>query len=185
MEDARIVALYHERSEAAIAETERRYGKYCYAIAYNILCNAEDANECVNDTYLQAWNSIPPHQPQILATFLGKITRCLAIDRLRADHAARRGNGEIHYALDELTECIPSGSNVEQEIEMTELGESINRFVLNLPLTERRVFICRYWYLDSIAAISEQFDFTQSKVKVMLHRTRNRLKTYLEQEGLL
>ncbi len=185
MDDERIVALYLERSEAAIAETERHYGKYCYAIAYNLLCNAEDANECVNDTYLHAWNSIPPHQPKILATFLGKITRRLAIDRLRTNHAACRGGGEVHSALDELTECIPSGSDVEQEIEAAELGACINRFVMELPLTERRIVICRYWYADSIAAISEQFDFTQNKVKVMLHRTRNRLKNYLEQEGLL
>ena len=182
MEDARIVELYWARSERAIDETSAKYGKYCYAIAYNILANAEDADESVNDTYLAAWNSIPPHRPAILSTFLGKIARRISIDKWRARSAEKRGGGELALALDELSECVPSDTNVEQIVEAEELGKAIDRFVMALPIMERRVFICRYWYLDPVASICQQFGFSQSKVKVMLHRTRKSLRSYLEKE---
>ena len=182
MEDARIVELYWARSERAIDETSAKYGKYCYAIAHNILANAEDADESVNDTYLAAWNSIPPHRPAILSTFLGKIARRISIDKWRARSAEKRGGGELALALDELSECVPSDTNVEQIVEAEELGKAIDRFVMALPIMERRVFICRYWYLDPVASICHQFGFSQSKVKVMLHRTRKSLRSYLEKE---
>ena len=182
MEDARIVELYWARSERAIDETSAKYGKYCYAIAHNILANAEDADESVNDTYLAAWNSIPPHRPAILSTFLGKIARRISIDKWRARSAEKRGGGELALALDELSECVPSDTNVEQIVEAEELGKAIDRFVMALPIMERRVFICRYWYLDPVASICQQFGFSQSKVKVMLHRTRKSLRSYLEKE---
>ena len=184
MEDARIVELYWARSERAIDETSAKYGKYGYTIAHNILANAEDADESVNDTYLAAWNSIPPHRPAILSAFLGKITRRIAIDKWRARSAEKRGGGELALALDELSECVPAGINVEQTVEAEELGKAIDRFVMALPLMARRVFICRYWYLDPIASICQQFGFSQNKVKVMLHRTRNNLRNYLEKEGM-
>lgn len=183
MEDARIVDLYWARSETAIDETSAKYGKYCYAIAHNILSNTEDANESVNDTYLAAWNSMPPQRPSVLSSFLGKITRRISIDKWRARNAEKRGGGEIILALDELSDCVPFGTNVEQAIEAAELGKAIDRFVMALPLMERRVFICRYWYLDPIALICQRFGFSQSKVKVMLHRTRNSLRNYLDKEG--
>ncbi len=183
MEDACIVNLYWARSETAIDETSAKYGKYCYTIAHNILANAEDADESVNDTYLNAWNSMPPHRPAILSTFLGKITRRISIDKWRSRSAEKRGGGEIILALDELSDCVPSGTSIEQSVEAAELGKAIDCFVMALPLMERRVFICRYWYLDPIASICEQFGFSQSKVKVMLHRTRNNLRNYLEREG--
>ena len=183
MEDARIVDLYWARSEAAIDETSAKYGKYCYAIAYNILASAEDADESVNDTYLAAWNSMPPQRPSVLSSFLGKLTRRISIDKWRAHNAEKRGSGEIILALDELCDCVPSGRSVEQTVETAELGKAIDRFVMALPLMERRVFICRYWYLDSIASICQQFGFSQSKVKVMLHRTRKHLRDYLERQG--
>ena len=182
MEDARIVELYWARSERAIDETSAKYGKYCYAISHNILANAEDADESVNDTYLAAWNSIPPHRPAILSTFLGKIARRISIDKWRARSAEKRGGGELALALDELSECVPSDTNVEQIVEAEELGKAIDRFVMALPIMERRVFICRYWYLDPVASICQQFGFSQSKVKVMLHRTRKSLRSYLEKE---
>ena len=185
MEDARIVDLYWARSETAINETSAKYGKYCYAIAQNILPNAEDADESVNDTYLAAWNSIPPHRPSVLSSFLGKITRRISIDKWRVRSAEKRGGGEIVLALDELSDCVPSNTNVEQTVEAEELGKAIDRFVMALPLMERRVFICRYWYLDSIASICHQFGFSQNKVKVMLHRTRKDLRNFLEKEGAL
>lgn len=182
MEDARIVDLYWARSENAIAETSAKYGKYCYAIAYNVLANHEDADESVNDTYLDAWNNIPPHRPSILSTFLGKITRRISIDKWRGRTADKRGGGEIMLALDELSDCVPSGNNVEHEVEAAELAKVIDDFVMSLPPMDRRVFICRYWYLDPISAISQQFGFSESKVKMMLHRQRQRLLSHLERK---
>ncbi len=183
MEDKRIVDLYWARSEAAIEETAKKYGSYCYAIAYNILSNAEDASESVNDTYLDAWRSMPPHRPAVLSTFLGKITRRISIDRWRGRTAGKRGGGEIVLVLDELADCVPSGHSVEREVEAAALEALINDFVMGLPLTERRVFLCRYWYLDPISAIAGQFGFSQSKVKMMLHRQRQKLLSILEKEA--
>ena len=185
MEDTRIVNLYWARSENAIAETSAKYGSYCYSIAYNILANAEDADESVNDTYLDAWNSMPPHRPAILSTFLGKITRRVSIDKWRGRTAEKRGSGEIMLVLDELSDCVPSSQNVEHEIETAELAKVINDFVMSLPPMDRRVFICRYWYLDPISVISQQFSFSESKVKMMLHRQRRSLLSHLEREAFL
>lgn len=175
MEDRRIVELYWARSERAISETMTKYGAYCRRIAFNILSDEEDAEESVNDTYLAAWNSMPPHRPALLSSFLGKLTRRLSIDRWRAKRADRRGGGEVALALEELSECIPSGSNVELEVEKAETSRMINAFIRSLSPTERRVFICRYWYLDSVSAIGQQFGFSPSKVKSMLYRTRKKL----------
>ena len=182
MEDAHIVDLFWARSEDAISETSAKYGGYCYSIAYSILANNEDAVESVNDTYLDAWNTMPPHRPTILSTFLGKITRRISIDKWRGQTAEKRGGGEIALALDELSECIPSKHSVEEELELADLAIVIDRFVMSLPLMQRRVFICRYWYLDSISTIAKQFGFSQSKVKMMLHRQRVKLLDILEKE---
>ena len=184
MEDEHIVDLYWKRSENAITETASKYGKYCYSIAYNILSDHNDAEESVNDTYLGAWNSMPPHRPTILSTFLGKITRRIAIKKWQKEHATKRGGGEIVTALEELEDCIPAEHSVEREIETAEVGKVIDEFVMLLPLTERNIFICRYWYLDSISEICQQFGFSQSKVKSMLHRTRKKLQVCLEREGV-
>ena len=185
MEDDSIVNLYWARSENAISETSKKYGNYCYSIAYNILGNVEDADESVNDTYLNAWNNIPPHRPSILSTFLGKITRRISIDKWRGRTAEKRGGGEIVLVLDELSDCIPSNQSVEHEVEVAELSQLIDNFVMSLPPMERRVFICRYWYLDPIADIAQKFGFSQSKVKMMLHRQRKNLLNRLEREALL
>lgn len=185
MEDDSIVNLYWVRSENAISETSKKYGNYCYSIAYNILGNVEDADESVNDTYLDAWNNIPPHRPSILSTFLGKITRRISIDKWRGRTAEKRGGGEIVLVLDELSDCIPSNQSVEHEVEVAELSQLIDNFVMSLPPMERRVFICRYWYLDPIADIAQRFGFSQSKVKMMLHRQRKNLLNRLEREALL
>ncbi len=184
MEDSRIVELYWTRSESAIDETAAKYGKYCYSIANNILANTEDAQESVNDTYLGAWNSIPSHRPSILSSFLGKITRRISIKKWQELHADKRGGGEIVLALDELSDCVPSEQSVEQEIEVAELSKIIDDFVMTLPVTEMRVFICRYWYLDSISDICQHFGYSQSKVKSMLHRTRQKLLLHLKKEGV-
>ena len=184
MEDNRIVDLYWERSESAITETASKYGKYCYVIAYNILCNQEDADESVNDTYLGAWNAMPPHRPSILRSFLGKITRRVSLKKWRDSRRDKRGGGEVSLALDELSECVPSNVMVEDEIMAAELSKTLNRFIANLPVTERQVFLCRYWYLDSIEQISTDFGFSTSKVKSMLHRTRAKLLSHLKKEGV-
>ena len=185
MEDDRIVELYWMRSENAISETSAKYGKYCHAIAYRILSNTEDADESVNDTYLAAWNSMPPHKPAILSTFLGKITRRTAIDKWRGQKAGKRGGGETALALDELTECVSSEHNVEQEAEERELDRALNTFLEKQAQTERDVFICRYFFLMSVSEICEKFAFSPSKVKSMLSRTRKKLRASLEKEGLI
>lgn len=182
MEDNKIVELFFQRSEQAVTETQTKYGNYCYSIAYQILANNEDAEESVNDTYIDAWNSIPPHKPAILSTFLGKITRRISIDRWRIRNAKKRGGGEMPLVLEELAECIAGNNSIEQELEQKRLTEVINTFVLGLPKTEQNVFLCRYWYMDSIDSICRQFGFSESKVKSMLYRTREKLKHVLEKE---
>lgn len=183
MDDISIVKLYHARDEAAISATADKYGTYCYAIAYNILKNHPDSEESVNDTYLGAWNSMPPNSPSILSAFLGKITRRISIDKWRRQHASRRGGGEVSLLLDELAECIPSGTDTESELDRNELAKLINSFVSSLPDTERRVFLARYWYVKPVFDIANEFGFTVSKVKSMLLRTRKKLNIVLTKEG--
>ena len=185
MDDQKIIDLYWSRSETAIRETDQKYGKYCYSIAYNILTNNEDAEESVNDTYMAAWKTMPPKRPSILATFLGKITRHLSIDRWRSRNRYKRGGGEIVLALEELEECVTDSQTMEAAYERKQLALVLNRFLESLPETERRIFLCRYWYLDSISDIASYYGFSDSKVTSMLHRTRMKLRTVLEKEDLL
>ncbi len=185
MEDSQIVDLYWERNEQAIRAAASKYGGYCYSIAYNILRSREDADESVNDIYLGAWNAMPPHRPNCLRTFLGKITRRVSLKKWRDEHRDKRGGDEVSLALEELSECIPSNASVEESVIAGELSARINRFVGTLAPTERQVFLCRYWYLDSIDKISADLCFGKSKVKSMLRRTRARLRADLEKEGVL
>ena len=185
MDDELIVQLYWDRSENAISETDRKYGAYCISIAYGILQSKEDAEESVNDTYMDAWNSMPPHRPSILATFLGKITRRISIDRWRNLNRVKRGGGEVTLALEELEDCVADNQTVEKAYERKQLALVFNRFMESLSETERRVFLCRYWYLDSISAIANYYGFSESKVTSMLHRTRKKLRAVLEKEGLI
>ncbi len=181
MEDQGIIALFFDRSEQAIVKTDKKYGRYCYSIAYNILSNREDSEESVSDTYLEAWNTIPPRHPGFLNAFLAKITRHISIDRWRKRSAKKRGGGEIILALEELEDCVVA-HGIETEFSKKELTRVLNQFLLSLPETERNVFLCRYWYLDSIQTISEVTGFTQSKVTSMLHRTRGKLRKKLSEE---
>ncbi len=185
MDDHAIVELYWSRSESAIAESEKKYGPYCFSIAHSILSSREDAQECVNDTYLAAWNAMPPKRPAILSTFLGKITRRLSIDRWRSKQAYKRGGGQVLLALEELGECIPGDSTPDKAYDRKRFGEVFNRFLENLPPIQRQVFLCRYWYLDSLADTAAHFGFSESKTASMLHRTRKKLRVVLEKEGLL
>ena len=185
MEDQGILELFFARSEQAIAETDRKYGGYCYSIAYNILSSKEDSEESVNDTYYSAWRGIPPRRPRQLGIFLGRITRNLAIDRWRERRAGKRGGGEMQLALDELSGCVPGGESPEGEVLRRELLKSVAAFLGTLPETERSVFLCRYWYFDSAQDIALHFGFSSGKVRSMLHRTRKKLQSHLKREGLL
>lgn len=184
MDDSEIVDLYWARSEQAIAETAAKYGKYCRTISYNILANGADAEECVNDTYLHAWNSMPTHRPALLAPYLAKLTRWLSLTRLRSGSALKRGGGELAEALDELAGTLDSGVDTEKQLELRELNRAVRRLLDGLDKTERDVFLARYWYLAPLAEIAEKSGFTESKVKSMLHRTRKKLLRQLKEEGL-
>ena len=185
MDDSRIVELYLLRDQRAIEETQAKYGAYCTSIAWQILDSCEDADEVVNDTYIGAWNSIPPHRPAILRTFLGKITRRLALKRLRSRNTRKRGAGACALALEELEECVPSGFRIDESLEAEELTELIDRFLAGLREEERNMFLCRYWYFDSVSDIAERFACTQSKVKMTLLRLRKKLLTQLQKEDYL
>lgn len=185
MEDREIVELYLERSEIAIKETAAKYENYCSSIARRILMNTEDAKECVNDTWFHTWNAIPPHKPTRLSLFLGKITRELSLDRYKKSHAKKRGEGEVPLALEELGECVSGFENVEQCIEYEFVGELISKYLRRQKKEVRDVFICRYWYLYSIHEVAKRYSMSESKVKMMLKRTRESLRAYLESEGII
>lgn len=180
MEDHDIIALYFERNEQAIGETSRKYGGYCGSIAMNILSSAEDTEECLNDTWLRTWNSIPPSRPNVFRVFLGKITRNLALDKYKARNAEKRAGGEFAMSLDELNECV----GTEDDRDTSVIGESISRFLRGQPRETRSVFVCRYFYCDSIADIARRFGISEGKVKTLLFRTRAKLKIHLEGEGI-
>ena len=184
MEDTQIIDLYFARSEQAVQETDSKYGGYCFSIAYNILTNQEDAEESVSDTYLSAWNAMPPRRPTMLAAFLGKITRNISLDRWRKCRAFKRGGGQVEIALEELKDCVSGKESAEEKAIRREILASLNRFLGMLNETERNVFVCRYWYLDSTEEIAEESGFSVSKVKSMLYRIRKRLNAHLEKEGL-
>ena len=184
MEDEKIIELYWKRSESAISETSAKYGGYCYSIAKNILSNREDAEESVNDTYLAAWNTMPPQRPSMLAAFLGKLTRYISLDRWKKRARLKRGGGELPLCLEELADCVSGRESTEDTVLRKELLSGINRFLEKLPPMERKVFLCRYWYLDSVQEIASRFGFSQSKTTSMLHRIRGKLNKYLEKEGL-
>ena len=181
MDDKTIVALYWERSEAAIEQSEQKYGKYCYRIADNILHNHEDNQECVNDTWVRAWNAMPPERPTLLQAFLGKITRNLALDRYNFDRAQKRGS-EIAQIADEYWQCLPNGE--PSLADQSALHDAINGFLATLPAKTRIVFLQRYWYLCPIDQIAAETDLSPANVKVILHRTRRSFKDYLEKEGI-
>lgn len=153
------------------------------SIAFRILGDPSDVEECVNDTYNAAWNSIPPHKPAILSTYLGKLTRRISLKVLRSRCTQKRGSNEIAVSLDELNECVPARSCLDDAIELKELVAAINSFLASLPVNERRIFVLRYWHALPILNICKQLGYSKSKVESMLHRTRVKLKRQLEKEG--
>lgn len=184
LEDSKIIDLYWARKEQALAETDVKYGSYCRTIARNILRNFEDTEECVSDTWLHAWNSMPPQRPGILSAFLGRITRNLSFDRCKYQQAAKRGGGALPLALDELGECIPSAQRVEYALEQKELTAAIDRFLRTLPEKDCNLFLRRYWYVDSISVIADRYGMKENTVKSILFRTREKLRKFLGEEGI-
>ena len=179
--DEDIVNLYFDRSEEAIAACQVKYGKSCHTVAYNILRSDEDAEECVNDTWLRAWNSIPPERPTRLGAWLSTVTRRLALTRYEKKTAAKRYGG-METSLEELSECVTAGSlTIADEVA---LSEAINGFLASLPTRTRMIFMRKYWYMDSIADIAKALDMGESAVKVTLHRTREKFRKHLAKEGI-
>lgn len=184
MEDQQIIQLYWDRLEQAIVESERKYGSYCRAIARRILAVEEDAEECVNDTWLHAWNAMPPQRPSILSAFFGKLARNLSLDRWRRNRAAKRGGSQVELALHELGDCLPAGGGPEQALDEKETARVISQFLRTQPELDRALFIRRYWHLESMSNLAVAFSLRESQVKSRLFRTRQRLKAALEKEGI-
>ncbi|MBR6526409.1 MAG: RNA polymerase sigma factor [Lachnospiraceae bacterium] len=183
MEDTKIVQMYWDRDSDAIVHTADKYGAYLRTIAVNIIGSHEDAEECVNDTYMSAWRAMPPHRPMILSTFLGKITRNLSFNRYKQIHADKRGGSQIPYVLDELAECIAGTGSVEQTLEYDQLVATIDTFLDTLSTEKRVMFVRRYWYNDSMADIAGRFGKREKTVSKSLERIRRDLRHYLEERG--
>ncbi len=181
MEDREIIQLYWARSQSAVEETARKYGTYCSAIIRRVLGDGRDSEECLNDTWLEAWNAMPPQRPRRLPPFLGRIARTTALDRYAYNTAQRRNSG-FEAVLEELAECV-GGAPVEEALDARVLGEAISRYLSTLRPAARQVFLRRYWYCDSIEEIAAGFGFTRSKVTALLHRARKGLRAYLIEEG--
>ena len=184
MEDNEIISLFFERSETAITEISKKFNHYCIAIALNILPSRSDAEEIVNDTFLAVWNSIPPNQPTNLSSFLGRITRNIALDKYDY-YKAKKRNAEFDLLLSELGDCISSQDNLEEQYEAGQTAKAISLFLRGLDFESRNVFLRRYWYNDSISTLAKRFYMSESKIKSMLFRTRKKLKVYLEKEGII
>jgi len=182
MEDKQIVNLYWQRNESAIEETDKKYGRYCHYIAYHILADDEDAKEIVNDTYLKAWNTIPPNRPDPLKPYLGTISRQLSLNRYESQHTQKRG-GQVVLALEELSECIPDTDSGEDIGESVALSDALSRFLWTLPERTRNMFIRRYFYMSPVAEIARDFSLKESAVTMHLLRTRRKLAQFLKKEG--
>ena len=183
MEDSRIIQLFWDRSQEAISAAAEKYGAYCSAVAGNILSSDQDVEECVNDTWLGAWNAMPPHRPGRLAVFLGKLTRNLAFNRYKRLRAQKRGGGQFELVLEELGECVSGTQDVEQELDRVALAEAIDAFLAGLPKKQRALFLWRYWHGAPVGEIARRAGMTEGNVSVTLHRLRKRLKEHLIKGG--
>ena len=183
MEDHQIIELYFARNELAIEETAKRYGGVCMQVSMDILQDRMDAEECVSDTWLHAWNAMPPQRPRLLRAFLGTITRNLSFGRYRARRAEKRGGGETALVLEELGECVSGAESAESEAERRELLSAINAFLSALPAQKRGIFLCRYWYADSVQDIAKRFGTTPGNISAQLHRMRKALRADLTERG--
>lgn len=183
MEDEQILDLYFARDEQAVAETDRKYGRYCFTLARSILNNEQDCEETVSDTYLKAWNSIPPQRPRVFKMFLAKITRNLAFSRWRSSTAQKRGGGEMELVLEELSGCISAPGGVEDRMNAQELANAIRAFLDTLPVREQDIFLRRYFFVEESEIIANRYGMKKATVQRTLSRTRDKLKKYLTQEG--
>ncbi len=184
MDDKEIINLYTIRSEKAISETDKKYRHYCFSIAYNILYDRGESDECVNDTYYKVWNAIPPKIPQILQAFIGKITRNTALHIYEKKKRKKRGSGEIELALSELQECVDMKTDIEDLSSSKELENAITEFLDELEKKKRIIFVLRYWHILSIKQIAHRQDMSETQVKVLLFRIRADLKEYLQERNL-
>lgn len=182
--DETIIDLYWDRNEKAIEETDRKYGKYLFAVAYNIVYDNMDCEECLNDTYLNTWNAIPPKRPSVFQAFLTRIMRNQAVDKFRARSAAKRVPSELMVSLDELEDCIANDLTVEEELEVRELARALNTYLHSLSEREQFIFVCRYYYADRIASIAKMLKISEPTVFRSLADIRNGLKEHLEKEGI-
>lgn len=183
MEDHEIVSLYWARKEAAIQETDIKYNRYLTKIAFNILSDTEDSRESVNDTYLAAWNSMPPQRPNVLSAYLAKLTRRISIDRFRYRNRDKRMASQYAISLSELDECVSGGNTTEEAVNGMLLAEAIAAYLRGLPDETRSAFVGRYYFLDPLKEVAAYCGMTESKCKSLLHRTRLGLREYLEKEG--
>ena len=185
MEDCAIIALYWDRDEAAIARSQEKYGGYCRTVAGRLLASPQDAEECVSDTWLAAWGSMPPHRPQALRMFFAKLTRRLAFNRYKANTAEKRGGGQLPQVLEELSECVAGSEDVQQQVEDRELGRLVRDFVHALPQRERDLFLRRYFFAEPVKEIALRYGITANHASVILRRARGKLRAELEKEGYL
>lgn len=185
MNDLQIIDLYWQRNSDAISYTAQKYGNYCLSVARNILCNIQDAEECVNDTWVGAWNAMPDNRPNNLRIFLGAITRRIACSRVRMEYTQKRGKGQIPLILEELDTCLPTSPSAAHVVEAKELEEYINVFLHTLPKQECNIFLRRYWFAESINQISHRYDTNPNTIKSSLYRSRRKLRAFLEKEGLI
>lgn len=183
MDDEKIVSLYWDRNEQAIAVSSEKYGRYCTHIAHNILFSERDEEECVNDTWLNAWNSMPPHKPSLLSVYFGKITRNLSLDRYRNQHREKRGGNTMDLVLDELAEIVSGNEDPEGAVLEDELKNTIGDFLASQPEVKRFMFIRRYWYADTVSEIAERFKMSENNVSVSLNRMRKALSEHLQRKG--
>ena len=183
MEDREIVDLYWARSETAITETDKKYGRYCHYIAYQILSDDMDAEEIVNDTYLKTWNTVPPNRPDPLKAYVGMISNQLALNRYEEKSAARRGGGKLPLVFHELDECIADDKEYAWLCESILLKDALNRFIRSLPKKTRNIFVRRYWYASSLAEIAKEYGMKESAVAMLMFRTRQKLREFLQKEG--
>ena len=184
MEDNEIIELYKQRSQSAVPETDKKYGKFCRMIAGNILKNNSDTDECINDTYLNVWNAIPPQIPRVLAAFVGRIARNAALNMYEKRNRKKRSNGEADIVLSELQECVDMSGDIEAESDRRELEEALAEFLDSTNIIKRKMFVCRYWSLMSVKDVAKKLDVSESNVKVTLHRMREELKEFLRERGL-
>lgn len=185
MDDEKIIALYFQRQNAAIEESDLKYGGLLRRTSYNILSSREDSEECVNDSFLAAWDTIPPEKPRSLGAYLVSITRRISLSRLRMRYADKRGGGEYALAYDEIDACLSGGTSPQDYVEVKELAGALNRFLSTLKDDDRNIFVRRYWLLEPVKQTAERLSFSESRVKSSLHRSRNKLKKYLTEEGYL